>query len=66
MEPSVGAEDRKVLEGYVDGFAARITELDGLMQQQSRTSSNVSSAAGSRRGSRSSAVIELIWPASKS
>jgi Protein kinase domain/Domain of unknown function (DUF3543) len=62
MEPSIGAEDRKVLEGYVDGFAARITELDGLMQQQSRTSSNVSSAAGSRRGSGSSGVIGLIGP----
>ena len=56
MEPSIGMEDRKVLEGYVDGFAARITELDGFMQQQSRTSS----AAGSRRGSGSSGVIGLI------
>ena len=60
MEPSIGAEDRKVLEGYVDGFAARITELDGLMQQQSRTSSVTNSAAGSRRGSGSSGVIGLI------
>lgn len=60
MEPSIGAEDRKVLEGYVDGFAARITELDGLMQQQSRTSSATNSAAGSRRGSGSSGVIGLI------
>jgi hypothetical protein len=59
MEPLIGAEDRKVLEGYVDGFAARITELDGLMQQQSRTSSTTS-AAGSRRGSGSSGVIGLI------
>jgi hypothetical protein len=62
MEPCIGSEDRKVLEGYVDGFAARITELDGLMQQQSRTGSNVSSAAGSRRGSGSSGVIGLIGP----
>lgn len=62
MEPSIGAEDRKVLEGYVDGFAARIMELDGLMQQQSRVSSATNSAAGSRRGSGtgSSGVIGLI------
>jgi hypothetical protein len=60
MEPSIGIEDRKVLEGYVDGFAARITELDGLMQQQSRTSSATNSGNVSRRGSGSSGVIGLI------
>ena len=60
MEPSIGAEDRKVLEGYVDGFAARITELDGLMQQQSRSSSATNSGNVSRRGSGSSGVIGLI------
>merc|ERR1712224_108130 len=36
MEVDVGTDDRKILEGYVDGFAARITELDQLMLQQSR------------------------------
>jgi serine/threonine-protein kinase ULK2 len=58
MEASVGPEDRNVLEGYVDGFAARITELDHLMMHQSRLagSSNVSS---SRRGS---GVVGLIGP----
>ena len=38
MEPAIGAEDRDILEGYVDGFATRITELDNLMLQQSRMS----------------------------
>jgi Domain of unknown function (DUF3543)/Protein kinase domain len=58
MESSVGPDDRKILEGYVDGFAARITELDHLMLQQSRMagSSNVFS---SRRGS---GVVGLIGP----
>lgn len=58
MEVNVGAEDRKILEGYVDGFAARITELDHLMMQQSRMvgSSNIST---SRRGS---GVVGLIGP----
>lgn len=58
MQVNVGAEDRKILEGYVDGFAGRITELDQLMMQQSRMvgSSNISS---SRRGS---GVVGLIGP----
>jgi hypothetical protein len=58
MEASVGPEDRNILEGYVDGFAARITELDHLMMQQSLLAggSNVSS---SRRGS---GVVGLIGP----
>ena len=49
MEPRVEGEDRKTLEGYVDGFSARINELDETMMQQSRTGS-VSSASVSRRG----------------
>lgn len=58
MESSVGVDDRKILEGYVDGFAARITELDQLMLQQSRMtgSSNVTTT---RRGS---SVVGLIGP----
>jgi len=36
MESGMGGDDRKILEGYVDGFAARITELDEVMLQQSR------------------------------
>merc|ERR1712224_715004 len=50
MEVNVGTDDRKILEGYVDGFAARITELDQLMLQQSRmahSSNNVPSRRGS-------------------
>jgi hypothetical protein len=36
MESGMGADDRKVLEDYVEGFAARITELDTVMVQESR------------------------------
>ncbi len=58
MEANISADDRKVLESYVDGFAARITELDHLMLQQSRmvSSSNVSLTH------RGSGVIGLIGP----
>lgn len=58
MEANISADDRKVLESYVDGFAARITELDQLMLQQSRmvSSSNVS------LNHRGSGVIGLIGP----
>lgn len=44
MDSTIEADDRKVLEEYVDGFAARIHELDTYMLQQSR------SAASSRSG----------------
>ena len=58
MESNISTDDRKVLESYVDGFAARITELDQLMLQQSRmvSSSNVSLTH------RGSGVIGLIGP----
>jgi len=68
MEANVEAEDRRVLESYVDGFAARITELDQLMLHQSRgsvqavsSSTNMASASGisSRRGS---SVVGVIGP----
>eukprot|EP00542_Grammatophora_oceanica_P010541 CAMPEP_0194037636 /NCGR_PEP_ID=MMETSP0009_2-20130614/9976_1 /TAXON_ID=210454 /ORGANISM="Grammatophora oceanica, Strain CCMP 410" /LENGTH=974 /DNA_ID=CAMNT_0038679879 /DNA_START=117 /DNA_END=3041 /DNA_ORIENTATION=- len=61
MDPNVETDDRKVLEGFVDGFAARITELDGLMLQQSRSvasSPGGSSYGMSKRGS--SGVVPLI------
>lgn len=58
MEVNISADDRKVLEGYVDGFAARITELDQLMLQQSRMVAS-STASSSNRGS---GVIGLIGP----
>ncbi len=65
MEVNIGAEDRKILEGYVDGFAARITELDQLMLQQSRmaisSNTNVSQSQQSRRGS---GIVGLIGPPS--
>lgn len=55
MESNLTIDDRNVLEGYVDGFAARITELDEVMLQQSQqsrmtASSATSSVASIRRG----------------
>ena len=58
MEMNIGASDREILEGYVDGFAARITELDQLMLHQSRMAVS-SSTIPSRRGS---GVVGLIGP----
>ena len=59
MEPRVEGDDRKTLEGYVDGFAARINELDETILQQSRLSSAASStvASSSRRGA---SVVGLV------
>lgn len=67
MEANVGAEDRKILEGYVDGFAARITELDQLMIHQSRatmaaTTNTASAAATPSSSRRGSGVVGLIGP----
>jgi len=52
MEADLGPEDRSILEGYVDGFAARITELDEVILQQSSQQSRSagSSITSSRRG----------------
>ncbi|GKZ01491.1 hypothetical protein MPSEU_001099700 [Mayamaea pseudoterrestris] len=60
MEPGLGDEDREILEGYVDGFAARITELDEIMLQQSRlgVGSSAMSVTGSSR--RAPAVVSLV------
>jgi len=57
MEPKIGNEDKKVLEGYVDGFAARINELDESMLQQSRL---VSGSPGNSLGGSKRSVIGLI------
>lgn len=54
MEAGIDVEDRKILEGYVDGFAARINELDTLMLQQSRMAGSSNAAP--------SGVIGLIGP----
>lgn len=53
MEQRVGGDDKKVLEGYVDGFAARINEVDQSILQQSRMS-----IGGSSR--RASGVVSLV------
>jgi hypothetical protein len=42
MESSLVADDRKLLEEYVDGFAARIHELDTFVLQQSRSATSSS------------------------
>lgn len=52
MEPCIEGSDRKTLEGYVDGFAAQITELDELLLQRSQSRlavSNVTSSYSSTR-----------------
>jgi hypothetical protein len=48
MESSLVADDRKLLEEYVDGFAGRIHELDTFILQQSRltASSGVAPSSG--------------------
>lgn len=58
MEATIGTEDRKILEGYVDGFAARITELDQLKHQQSRMAGSTNMGPSAR----GSGVIGLIGP----
>jgi Domain of unknown function (DUF3543) len=61
MEPNVGTDDRKVLEGYVDGFSARITALDSIILQQSRRSL-ISSAGTTKKGSGVIGIIGGIQP----
>ena len=61
MEPNVGAEDRNILEGYVDCFSARITELDAATSQQSHRSL-VSSAGTFKRGSGVIGIVGGIPP----
>lgn len=62
MESKMGIEDRQILEGFVDGFAARITELDEVMLQQSQqsrlTGSSASSSVASMR--RGPGVVGLV------
>ncbi len=53
MEQRLGGDDKRLLENYVDGFAARINEVDQSMLQQSRMSTG-----GSSR--RASGVISLV------
>jgi len=65
MEVNVGADDRKILEGYVDGFAARITELDQLMLQQSRMAiSSNTTPSQSQQSRRGSGIVGLVGPPS--
>ena len=65
MEVNIGTEDRKILEGYVDGFAARITELDQLMLQQSRMAiSSNTTPSQSQQSRRGSGIVGLIGPPS--
>eukprot|EP00522_Entomoneis_paludosa_P004407 CAMPEP_0172472886 /NCGR_PEP_ID=MMETSP1065-20121228/68572_1 /TAXON_ID=265537 /ORGANISM="Amphiprora paludosa, Strain CCMP125" /LENGTH=939 /DNA_ID=CAMNT_0013231053 /DNA_START=1728 /DNA_END=4547 /DNA_ORIENTATION=+ len=61
MESNLVGNDRKILEDYVDGFAARITELDELILQRSKLVSNsgvgTSNLLGSRRAP---GVVSLV------
>jgi len=38
MEPNIGADDKKILEGYVNGFSTRIHKLDTLIRQEAASS----------------------------
>ena len=65
MEINIGVDDRKILEGYVDGFAAKITELDQLMLQQSRMAiSSNTTPSQSQQSRRGSGIVGLIGPSS--
>mmetsp|Transcript_1171 Transcript_1171/g.2527 ORF Transcript_1171/g.2527 Transcript_1171/m.2527 type:complete len:954 (+) Transcript_1171:237-3098(+) len=59
MESNLVGNDRKILEDYVDGFAARITELDELIIQRSKLvgSGGASNLVSSRRAS---GVVGLV------
>jgi len=61
MEANIASDDRKILEEFVDGFAARITELDGVMLHQSRLAASIAgnSSTGSKRDS-GAGIVELI------
>lgn len=63
MEVDIGTDDRKILEGYVDGFAAKITDLDRLMLQQSRMAISSNTSQSSQQSRRGSSVVGLIGPA---
>ena len=54
MEQRLEGDDKKVLENYVDGFAARITEVDQSILQQSRMSLGGSSSR------RASGVVSFV------
>merc|ERR1712025_1323575 len=65
MEKTLGTDDRKILEGYVDGFATKITELDQLMLQQSRMAiSSNTTQSQSQQSRRGSGIVGLIGPPS--
>jgi hypothetical protein len=44
MEPNVNSSDRKILEGYVEGFSANIHELDFVILEQNRMNLNTNNA----------------------
>lgn len=50
MENNLGGNDRNILSGYVDGFAARITELDESILQRSKLNG----------GNRTSGMVSLV------
>ena len=57
MESHLGSDDRKLLEGYVDGFAARIRELDTAILQQSRMAASSATVSSARNGP---AIVSVI------
>ncbi|KAL7558223.1 hypothetical protein ACA910_016103 [Epithemia clementina (nom. ined.)] len=59
MEPNLAGNDRKILEEYVDGFAARITELDELILQRSKLGS-ATTATTPTSSRRMPGVVSLV------
>lgn len=60
MEPNVGVEDKKILEGYVDGFSTRINDLDSIIQQNKEQNRRGSLENSSISAARQSGVIGII------
>ena len=60
MESNLAGNDRKILEEYVDGFAARITELDALILQRSKVGASGSLATTPSGSRRMPGVVSLV------
>lgn len=59
MEPNIGDDDKSILEGYVDGFSARINDLDSIIQQK-KEQNRRGVLENSIPGTKQSGVIGII------
>jgi len=73
MEPNIGADDKRILTGYVNGFSTRIHKLDTLIRQEAASpqqspstgqhhlnSELIGSSIGTSNKGRSGGVIGII------